>query len=253
MRNLLVKTLGSSATLLHGDTLVVDRWMWLKKRLPATKNQERLLDVGCGSGAFTIHAAKRGYKGTGISWSEDASHISSKRASMLGVGDMCEFKVVDVRDLDKFSEFKEAFDVVLNFENIEHIINDRKLMIDIAACLKPGGRLLATTPNYFYKSMTQQDLGPFKQIEDGAHVRRGYTSSMLEELCSQAGLKVTSISYCSGFFSQKITALMRTANCIHPLFSWVVTFPLRVIPVLFDRFIKYEQFSICLEAYKPRF
>jgi len=49
-RNLLVKLFGFPATLIHGDTLVVDRWNWLKARLPATNKNLKLLDVGCALG-----------------------------------------------------------------------------------------------------------------------------------------------------------------------------------------------------------
>ena len=60
-KSILVKLLGFPATLIHGDTLVLDRWIWLRKYLPKTKNNETLIDVGCGSGSFVIGASLRGY------------------------------------------------------------------------------------------------------------------------------------------------------------------------------------------------
>ena len=70
-------------------------------------------------------------------------------------------------------EYHEQFDVAICTENIEHILNDFKLVRDIADCLKPGGRLLLTTPNYNYRAITSNDNGPFCATETGGHVRRG--------------------------------------------------------------------------------
>lgn len=36
-KSILVKLLGFPATLIHGDPLVLDRWLWLRRYLPETK------------------------------------------------------------------------------------------------------------------------------------------------------------------------------------------------------------------------
>jgi 2-polyprenyl-3-methyl-5-hydroxy-6-metoxy-1,4-benzoquinol methylase len=249
----LVRIIGFPALLIHGDLLVLDRWRWLKRRLPVTSNGESLIDIGCGTGAFTIGAARRGYASVGLSWDERNQKVAYERAKICGVN--VKFPVTDVRNLGKLTEYRNCFDLAICFENIEHIINDRKLMNDIALCLKPGGRLLLTTPNYFYCPISPTDMGPFLQIEDGRHVRRGYTSAMLRELCEDVGLSIEEISYCSGFFSQKATLLLRT---IRPMaLGWAVVLPLRIFPILFDGLIAsvfgWPHFSICLVAYKRRF
>ena len=124
--------------------------------------------------------------------------------------------------------------------------------------LKRGGFLLLTTPNYYYKSITNSDNGPFSKEEDGWHVRRGYSKEMLRELCIKSAFKIEEISYCSGFLSQKVTFLLRIMNHILGFkMSWLITLPLRILPIIFDniisKIIKYENYSICLVAYKPRF
>jgi SAM-dependent methyltransferase len=254
-RSALVRILGFPATLLQGDTLIVDRWLWLRRRLPVTRNGERLLEVGCGSGAFTIGAARRGYRAVGLSWDEANQAVALERAKLCGVDDIA-FPIQDARQLDQQAAFAGQFDVVLCFETIEHILDDRKLMRDMARCLKPGGRLLLTTPNYYYRAISPEDDGPFETRETGWHVRRGYSAEMLKELCRHGGLLVEEISSCSGFFSQKVTALWRAIKGPIQL-RFLLTLPLRVLPLLLDAMIAkvtaWPDYSICVVACKPRF
>ena len=253
--SLLVKILGFPATLIHGDTAVFDRWLWLRKRLPQTVGGEKVVDIGCGTGAFSIGAALRGYEVLGLSWSERNQQVAGQRARLCKAHSAA-FDVLDVRKLDTRRDLNGRFDVAICCETIEHIIDDRKLIVDIAACLKAGGRLLLTTPYYHYRPITSSEKGPFSAIEDGGHVRRGYTKAMLAELCSHANLVIEETSYCTGFVSQKSMYVLRTLSSLHPLLGWVVVLPLRIFPPLCDRLIasvtKFPYFSICIEAYKPR-
>jgi 2-polyprenyl-3-methyl-5-hydroxy-6-metoxy-1,4-benzoquinol methylase len=181
MSDLLVKIFGWPATLTHGDTMVLDRWRWLKRRLPlVAPGGGKFLDVGCGTGAFTMGAALRGYDAVGLSWDERNQDVANRRAALLKL-ESVSFPICDVRQLEKWSELKGCFDIALCSENIEHVVADLKLMADIYACLKPGGRLCLSTPNYDYHPVSKGDCGPFAAVEDGGHVRRGYSAAMLEK------------------------------------------------------------------------
>jgi SAM-dependent methyltransferase len=252
--SLLVRIFGVPALFIHGDLLTFDRWRWLRHRLPRTRNSDRLIDLGCGSGAFTIGAALRGYESVGLSWDERNQRVAIERAALCGA--VVSFPICDLRRLDERSDFHETFNVAICFENIEHIVDDRKLMRDIYRCLKPGGFLLLTTPNYRYRAITRGDDGPFEQTETGGHVRRGYSPAMLRELCGESGFVIEEISSCSGFFSQKVTALFRILGG-RLLLGWIVTLPLRILPPMLDGLLRrvtaWPDFSICLVAYKPRF
>lgn len=254
-RSILVRLFGNAAAFLHGDTLVLDRWRWLRQRLPRTRNGEKLIDVGCGTGAFTIGAALRGYDCIGLSWDVRNQTVAQERAEICGAK-LTSFPIQDVRKLDERAEYSGIFDVALCLECIEHISDDRKLMAEIFRCLKPGGMLYLTTPNYFYRPMEPREQGPFSRTEDGWHVRRGYTATMLRELCQRTGFEIEEIGYCSGFFSQKVTGLIRKAHALGPL-GWLLTTPLRALPLLFDNLISkisgWPGYCIFLVAYKPRF
>src|SRR5262245_29736553 len=165
-KSLLVRIVGFPAPVLHGDTLMLDRWLWLRHRLPKTANAETLIDIGCGTGAFSIGAALRGYECLGLSWDERNQRVAGERASLCRAHS-AKFEVLDVRRLDTRPDLFGRYDVAICFENIEHIIDDRKLLTDTAACLKPGGRLLLTTPYLLYRAITPQgDIGPFSRVED---------------------------------------------------------------------------------------
>lgn len=247
----LIRAFGYRAAFIHGDPLMLDRWTYVCRYLPRTRDGQRVFDVGCGSGVFTIGAAKRGYDAVGLSWDERNQAVARERAALVGA--KAAFPIGDARKLDALPEHVGAYDYVLSLENIEHVIDDRKLMRDLAACLKPGGWLILTTPNQHYRAITPEDDGPFSREEDGWHVRRGYTPAMLRELAATAGLQVEAIESCSGFFSQKLTVPLRRMG----LLGWALILPLRILPPLLDRLVRrltgYPDFSVTLIAYKPRF
>ncbi len=253
--SLTVKLFGFPATLIHGDTLVLDRWNWLRKQLPVTKKNISVLDIGCGSGAFSIGLALMGYKTLGLSWDARNQKKAEIRAEICGAS-KAKFIIQDVRFLDTREDLKHVFDVIICLETIEHIFNDQKLMHDMAECMKIGGKLLLTSPNYNHIPMGTGDKKEesLSRIEDGRHVRMGYTKEDLKRLCSAAGLEMDIIDYCSGFFSQKITAVMRLINTVHPFAGWALILPLRIFPILLDSIImkvfKWPGYSICLVAHK---
>ncbi|MBF0177098.1 MAG: methyltransferase domain-containing protein [Magnetococcales bacterium] len=255
-KSLLVRILGFPVLLLHGDLLVLDRWRWLRRHLPRRTGKDLLLDVGCGNGAFSIGAARLGYLALGLSWDQRNQQVASDRAHMCHAPG-ASFEIQDIRFLAERRDLRQKFHVAICLEAIEHVLDDRRLMQAMAECLQPGGRLLLTAPFLNYRAISPSDNGPFSDVEDGWHVRRGYSSAMLIELCQHAGLITEEISYCGGFLSQKMTWAFRLLSRNHPLLVWGLTLPLRLLPPLLDpllgRLTGWPPFSIGLVAYKPRF
>jgi 2-polyprenyl-3-methyl-5-hydroxy-6-metoxy-1,4-benzoquinol methylase len=254
-KSVLVRCFGFAATLVHSDTAVLDRWLWLRRRLPETRNGERLVDIGCGSGAFSIGAARRGYEALGLSWDERNQQVAAERAELCRA--RATFRILDIRTLGNFPELREQFDVAISCETVEHVLDDRKLFRDMAACLKPGGRLLLTTPNANYIPIVKHHMGPFSSVEDGGHLRKGYSRAMLTELCTQSGLVVEEFSFCSGVVSQFICRLQAWMSGLPSALGWLLVLPLRPFPPVLDtaatKITGWPYYSICMEAYKPRF
>jgi 2-polyprenyl-3-methyl-5-hydroxy-6-metoxy-1,4-benzoquinol methylase len=93
----LIGILGYRGAFLHGDPLMLDRWKYVSKWLPRTRDRVRVFDVGCGSGAFTIGAAKRGYDAVGLSWDERNQSVARHRAALCKVD--AAFPIGDARNL----------------------------------------------------------------------------------------------------------------------------------------------------------
>jgi cyclopropane-fatty-acyl-phospholipid synthase len=106
----------------------------------ALQEGQRVLDVGCGWGAFAIHAAKHhGVSVLGITLSEEQASLAREKVADAGLSDRIEIRLVDYRDLHE-----PAFDAIASIGMVEHV---GEAQIDAYAAqlhrqLRPGGRLL---------------------------------------------------------------------------------------------------------------
>jgi cyclopropane-fatty-acyl-phospholipid synthase len=106
----------------------------------ALKDGERVLDVGCGWGAFVVHAAREyGVKAVGITLSPPQAQSARRRIAEAGLSDRVEVRVADYRDLHG-----ERYDAIASIGMVEHVGESQ---IDVYAqkladLLGPDGRLL---------------------------------------------------------------------------------------------------------------
>jgi len=104
---------------------------------------ERVLDVGCGTGAQTLPAAEAAGPGNvaGIDPSPEMLARAREKAARKNLG-------IDFRNaaIEKLPFDDQQFDVVLSSFMLHHLPHDvmRKGFAEILRVLKPGGRLLAT-------------------------------------------------------------------------------------------------------------
>jgi cyclopropane-fatty-acyl-phospholipid synthase len=85
-------TMTYSCAIFSRGAKTLEEAQWVKRELVCTKLNlqpgERVLDVGCGWGAFAIHAAKEhGVHVTGITLSEPQAELARQRAAEHGVAD----------------------------------------------------------------------------------------------------------------------------------------------------------------------
>jgi len=88
------------------------------KSLDLPNKKIKVLDAGCGSGALTIYAAKRGNNAVGISFDKRNNDVAKERASLLGIS-TASFITYDLRKLDELSSKLGKFDQIICFETIE--------------------------------------------------------------------------------------------------------------------------------------
>jgi len=106
----------------------------------ALREDERVLDVGCGWGAFVLHAARHhGVRAVGITPSPAQAALARERVRAAGLDGRVEIRLADYRDLAR-----ERFDAIASIGMVEHVgstqIDDYARRL--ARLLAPGGRLL---------------------------------------------------------------------------------------------------------------
>jgi cyclopropane-fatty-acyl-phospholipid synthase len=78
---------------------------------------ERLLDIGCGWGSLVLHAAREhGARAVGVTLSEPQAELARERILAAGLGDRCEIRVADYREVDD-----GPYDKVASVGMYEHV------------------------------------------------------------------------------------------------------------------------------------
>jgi SAM-dependent methyltransferase len=245
-----LRAFGWSPLLIHGDPCVLDRWLWLRRHLRS--GGERTFDAGCGNGVFSIYAARAGNEVVAASFSPREQDDARRRAGIVGV-DGIDFRTIDLRELEAHIESLGEFDQIICFETIEHLADDARLVRLLASMLRPGGRLLLTAPFDAHRPLYTEERDP-SPVEDGSHVRFGYSQPRLREIAQGAGLEVESEAFISGVVSQKLTNLMRRLTArLGRVPAWALMLPLRPLVLLdrpLSRLLRYPHLSVALSGVK---
>ena len=130
----------------------------------------KILDVGCGTGFFTILLAKQGHNVTGTDLTPDM--IENARILAKEEGTECEFQVMDAEHLS-FPD--QSFDVVISRNLTWTLPEAAQAYKEWSRVLKPGGLLLNFDANYGATNFAETSDLP----ENHAHNQLG--NSLMQE------------------------------------------------------------------------
>lgn len=164
------------------------------------KNSERLcLLITCGdnNGAMNWHL-----RNTGGEWSwADAEKDSIAQISEV-TGD-------DVAEMDKDNPSlpfpDNTFDVIITIDVHEHLLKPELVNRELARLVKPGGRVIVTTPNGDEKKLvTRIKLAIGMHPEDYGHYVIGYDVPQLNEQLENVQLNPSQYTSYSRFFTEML-------------------------------------------------
>ena len=150
---------------------------------------DRVLDLGCGDGAFTAVLVQAGAAVTGVDVAAEAVRRARERAPQAQIEQVAEGAALPLAE--------DAFDVVWAGEVLEHVADVVGLLADVRRVLRWGGTLLVTTPNLPRLAVALEALrgGPLEQrLDPRADHLRFFTARTLAALLRDTGFAEARVS-----------------------------------------------------------
>jgi 2-polyprenyl-3-methyl-5-hydroxy-6-metoxy-1,4-benzoquinol methylase/peptidoglycan hydrolase CwlO-like protein len=162
----------------------------LKKMLRLVGEGKRVIDFGCATGYFSQLLTKKGCNVTGVEINPEAAKFAEQYCEQVIVADLDFVSVTAILP-------KQAFDVAVFGDVLEHLRNPWKVLSEIRQLLKPEGYVVASIPNIAHGAIRLALLqGRFEYMDlgllDNTHLRF-FTRKSVEELFEGSGYFVETI------------------------------------------------------------
>lgn len=145
----------------------------------------RILDVGCGDGAFLARMGQRGFRGHGVEASDVAAAAARSRGLRVDVGDLAEIHLEP-----------RSYDAVTLWHVLEHLPDPGRALATCRELLSPAGVLVLSVPNF--AGLQARLLGRHWFHLDVPRHRIHFEPQTLKQLLSQSGYSIvhsTQISF----------------------------------------------------------
>ena len=205
---------------LRTKRLLHDEVVRIVNHLQITKKDIRIVDLGCGNGAFIIRLAQaipdEGVTFLGLDISQPFVEYGKKAAKYREVEKRVSFNEDDF----EAGGLPKGVDIVICSEVLEHLVKPEEILEKINKSLNMGGYLLLTTPNaknwikyplFFLKNLLAKESqrrlkreltvkeGRFKLAEEEQHLHV-YGQDELVLLLGKSGFGVYKIKRSTTFF-----------------------------------------------------
>lgn len=122
---------------------------------------QNVLDLGCGTGALTLHVAQRGAKVTGIDINAEMLDIARRRVRSTGMAARVDLREMGVAELG--AEEAQRYNAVMSSLCFSELSEDELTytLREVARILRPGGLLLIADeikPRGFFKRLIHQTI-----------------------------------------------------------------------------------------------
>lgn len=153
-----------------------------REALGALTRHQRVVDLGCGDGAFVRQVTDLGGHAIGVDFAASAGpglrpeQFVQARADLGG------------ESLATILERCGTADVVTAFQLLEHLARPVEFMERAAELLAPGGRLIISVPN-----RERFEIDPLQLLDCPPHHQTRWSAAQLRTLGPKAGLEVVSV------------------------------------------------------------
>jgi cyclopropane fatty-acyl-phospholipid synthase-like methyltransferase len=142
---------------------------------------KKVLDVGCGSGVYSVDFARRGARRVlGVDFSENMLDLARREAEQHGVADRCEFVLADFMELD----LEERFDVSVAMGVFDYVPEQVPFLRKMAELTT--GKVIVAFPGH---SLLREPARRLRYRLSGKGEIYLYDRETVERIAAEAGLR----------------------------------------------------------------